>query len=100
MNKIKYITICFAALFSWSEDNDYVLQTLAMYTQGRVLEMGTVIACAATHKDTGEILAFYYLKSTASDIRYYETNNAQVDETDFTNYTRNSLNVEPFLTGI
>jgi len=98
-NKIKHIALCFAALFSCSEDNDDVLQTLATYTQGRALEMGAVIACAATHKDTGEILAFYNLKSTASDIRYYETNNAQVDENDFTNYTRNSLNAEPFFKG-
>ena len=99
MNKIKYITLCFAALLSCSEDNDDVLQTLATYTQGRVFEMGAVIACAASDKDTGEVLAFYYLESQASDIRFYETNNAQVDEKDFTNYTRNSIREEPFFNG-
>jgi len=40
MNKIKYIILSFAGLLSCSEDNDDVLQTLAIYTQGRVFEMG------------------------------------------------------------
>ena len=99
MNKIKYIALCFAALLSCSEDNDDVLQTLATYTQGLVIEMGAVIACAASDKNTGDILVFFYPEFTASDIRFYETNNTQVDENDFKNYTRNLLNAEPFFKG-
>ena len=99
MNKIKYIVLCFLVMLSCLEDNDDVLQNLATYTQGRVLEIGAVIACAASDKDTGEILTFYYPESTASDIRFYETIKAQVDENDFTNYSRILINAEPFFNG-
>lgn len=99
MNKIKYIIICFAVLLSCSEDNDDVLQTLEAYTQDRVFEIGAVIACAASDKNTGDILAFYYPKQGASNIRYYETNTTELDENDFSNYTINTPNKEPFFNG-
>ena len=99
MNKIKYIVLCFLVMLSCLEDNDDVLQNLSTYTQGRVLESGAVIACAASDEDTGEILTYYYPESTASDIRFYETIHAEVDENDFTNYTRVSINAEPFFNG-
>ena len=99
MNKIKYIILCLSILFSCSEDNDDVIQTLNVYTQGRNFETGAVIACAASDKDTGEILTFYYPESGASNLRFYETNNTEVDENDFTNYTRNLLKSEPFFNG-
>ncbi|GAA4962514.1 hypothetical protein GCM10023315_08400 [Algibacter aquimarinus] len=84
---------------SCSEDNDDVLQTLAVYTQGQTIEMGAVIACAASDKDTGEVLTFYYPELGASNIRFYETVNADVDESNFDNYTKNSLSPEPFFNG-
>lgn len=99
MNKIKYIILCLSILFSCSEDNDDVIQTLNVYTQGQNFETGAVIACAASDKDTGEILAFYYPESGASNLRFYETNNTEVDENDFTNYTRNLLKSEPVFNG-
>lgn len=99
MNKIIHIIICFALLLSCSEDNDDVLQTLAVYTQGQTIEMGAVIACAASDKDTGEVLTFYYPELGASNIRFYETVNADVDESNFDNYTKNSLSPEPFFNG-
>lgn len=100
MNKIVYITLCFTLLLSCSSDeDDDALQTLATYTKGQTIEIGAVIACAASDKDTGEILAFYYPELGASNIKFYETTTTEVDETHFENYTENRLNPEPFFNG-
>lgn len=99
MNKIKYIAICFVALLSCSKDNDAIIQTLANYTQGRAIEMGAVIACAASDENTGETLTFYYPEAGASNVKFYETTNVDIDENDFKNYIENKLNPEPFFNG-
>ncbi|WP_396603053.1 hypothetical protein [Algibacter sp. R77976] len=100
MKKINYIIICVLVLLSCSTDNDdEVLQTLATYTQTQDFEMGAVIACAASDKETGEILAFYYPEAGATNIRFYETNSTEVDESDFSNYTPKVLNNEPVFNG-
>ncbi|GAA3636279.1 hypothetical protein [Flavivirga jejuensis] len=99
MNKIKYISILLVLLISCSEDNDDVLQTLQTYTQGEKIEMGAVIACTASDKDSGAILTFYYPEEGASDVRYYETDNVEVKNDDFSNYTRVLLNSEPVFNG-
>lgn len=99
MKKIVYIIMCVFILTSCSEDNDDVLQTLATYIEGETIEVGAVIACAASDKDSGDILTFYYPEEGASDIRYYETLNNQVDASVFLNYTRVLLNSEPVFNG-
>lgn len=101
MKKIGYIIICIFVLASCSEgnDNDDVLQTLASYIEGETIEIGAVIACAASDKDSGDILTFYYPEEGASNIRYYETLNNEVDASVFLNYTRVLLNSEPIFNG-
>lgn len=89
----------FFVLMSCSEDNDDMLQTLATYIEGNTFETGAVIACAASDKNSGDILTFYYLEEGATDIRYYETNNDQVDSNIFLNYTRVLQNSTPFFNG-
>ncbi|MGB5417363.1 hypothetical protein [Algibacter sp.] len=99
MNKISYIILCFVSLLSCSEDHDDAVQTLSNYTQGSTFELGAVIACAASDKNTGEILTFYYPESGASNVRFYETKTIELDENDFTNYIINPLENEPFFNG-
>lgn len=99
MKRIRGVIICVFVLMSCSEDNHDAPQTLANYIEGRTIETGTVIACAASDRDSGDILIFYYPEDSASDIRYYETMNAEVDNSDLRNYNRIFLNPEPFFNG-
>ena len=100
MKKVTYIIISFFVFLSCDENSDNILlQTLETYTNGQVTEMGSVIACAASDENTGDILTFYYPIEGSTDIRYYETNNVDVDNTKLSNYTRISLNSEPFFNG-
>lgn len=96
INKIKYILVCIV-LSSCSNDDD--ITTLASYIDGNTFEIGAVIACAASDKDTNEILTFYYPEIGATDIRFYETNTLDVNPNDFSNYERISLESEPFFNG-
>lgn len=99
MKKIGSLIMCVLVFMSCSEDNDDALQTLATYIEGETIEIGAVIACAASDKDSGDILTFYYPEEGVSDIRYYETLNSQVDASVFSNYTRVFLNSEPIFNG-
>ena len=99
MNKIKYIILCFSILLSCSKDDEEISQSLDTYTQNKAFEMGAVIACAASDNDTGDILTFYYPELGATDIRFYETTNTEVDEADFKNYIRNFPVSEPVFGG-
>ncbi|OEK07862.1 hypothetical protein A8C32_15385 [Flavivirga aquatica] len=102
MNKVKYIIISFLTLVSCSDSSDDVALssiTLESYIKGRTIETGAVIACAASDKDSGEILTFYYPKFGALNVRYYETDKVELDNNDFSNYTRRLLNSTPFFNG-
>ena len=100
MNKIKYIIVSISVLMSCSKDNDdRVLNTLESYVFNKSFETGAVIACAASDADTNAVLTFYYPEEGASNIRFYETENAQVDKSDFSNYRQVSLQGEPFFNG-
>lgn len=99
MNKVIYFILCFVLIVSCTKDNDDVLQTLATYTQGQVTEIGAVIACAASDKDTGEVLTFYYDELGATNVRFYETIRSQVDENDFSNYVQTTIESEPVFNG-
>ena len=97
MNNVKYIILCLAILFSCTEDNDDILdENLDTYLNNRSFEIGAVIACAASAKDSEETLTFYYQKQGATDIRLYETDGTQIDENDFSNYSKSSIEPEPF----
>ncbi len=84
---------------SCTDSDPLKLENLASYLENATYETGGVIACAASDNDTNEILAFYYPEQGAVDIRYYETINSQVDENDFSNYSRIDLPNEPFFNG-
>ena len=99
MKKTAYIIMYVFVFMACSKDHDDVVQTLATYIEVEAFEIGAVIACAASDKDSGDILTFYYPEKGASDIRYYETSGNQVDANAFSNYTRVSLNNAPFFNG-
>ncbi|KAA5828055.1 hypothetical protein FPF71_04275 [Algibacter amylolyticus] len=99
MSKLKYIAICLWVLVSCARDNDDDIQTLATYIQGRTVELGAVIACAASDEVNGDILTFYYAESGASNVRFYETLGVDVDPNDFKNYTLNNVESEPIFNG-
>ncbi|MDO5978152.1 hypothetical protein [Flavivirga spongiicola] len=98
INKILYV-LTVLVMFSCSSDRDDEPLSLASYLEGRVFEVGAVIACAASDHDTKDILTFYYPKEGALNIRYYETTNTQVDNSDFSNYTQILLKNDPFFNG-
>ncbi|WP_418604539.1 hypothetical protein [Hwangdonia sp.] len=100
MNKLKYILVCLFAFTSCSKDADDDLRnTLEAYVLNRSFEVGAVIACAASDENTNEILTFYYPESGATHIRLYETENAQVDQNEFSNYVQITIPNEPFFNG-
>lgn len=96
-SKIKYVFIGLI-IFSCSNTDDEII-TLATYLNNNTFETGAVIACAASDEISNEILTFYYSEEGASNIRYYETETTQIDESDFSNYTRKQLQSEPFFNG-
>ena len=98
MKKTQFIFLCVLVLLSCSKDDEMV-QTLATYIEDKIIEVGGVIACAASHEDTGEVLTFFYPEKGATNIRYYETLNNQVDEANFSNYTQITLESEPVFNG-
>ena len=98
MKKIQSIVLIIIVLFSCSKEDD-VEETLATYTANKSIETGAVIACAATDEQTGEVLAFYYPKEGATNIRYYETLNDLVDSANLSNYSQVLTPNEPVFNG-
>ena len=100
MKKIKYIFVSLLVFTSCLKDNDDDLQnTLQTYILNKPFEMGAVISCAASNENTNEILTFYYPEIGATNIRFYETENAQVDKNDFSNYRQITIQNNPFFNG-
>lgn len=86
-------------VLSCSSSDDMLKLDLASYLLNKTIETGAVIACAASDENTNEVLTFFYPESGASHIRFYETENVQVDKNDFSNYIKVNLQSEPFFNG-
>jgi len=99
MKSIKIIVICLFILSCSNDNNDILEQTLSAYVQGRTTELGSVIACAASAKDSESILTFYYPEKGAVNIRLYETKSADFNPDDFENYNLVTVKSEPFFNG-
>ena len=78
-------------IFSCTEDNDITVpRNLQEYIDSSSTEgLGEVIACAASAEGSTSLsYIFYYPEEGATDIRYYEADSLDVDETDFSKYRR------------
>lgn len=98
MKYYEYIIMCLV-LLSCSQDKDDVVESLASYIEGKTTEMGAVIACAASHNDSGNVLTFFYPEEGATNVRIFETINPEINQNDFSNYNSVSLGSEPVFNG-
>jgi len=73
--------------------------TLSTYILNKTIETEAVIACAGSDLDTNNVLVFYYPETGASNIRLYETVDAEVDNNKFSNYSRIEIEELPFFNG-
>ena len=100
MKYVKFLIICVFVFSSCEKDSDdTIFETLSSYINNRTYELGAVIACAASEEDSNAILTFYYPEVGATNIRFYKTVNADVDKLDFSKYTQDFLESEPFFNG-
>jgi hypothetical protein len=100
MNKyFTFLLICGGLLFSCSDSDTNLEATLASYLDNQAIELGGVIACAASDVETNAILTFYYPEEGATNIQYYETSSTDTDENNFSNYLEIDLEPEPFFNG-
>ncbi len=60
--------------------------TLKAIVDGSETVLDNVIACAASNKDDNRVSVFLYPRDGSTNLRYFETDNAQVDKNDFGNY--------------
>ncbi|KGL58585.1 hypothetical protein [Polaribacter sp. Hel1_85] len=93
-----YLIALFVSLFFFSctEDNDVTVpRNLQEYIDSSsTKDFGEVIACAASAEGSTSLsYVFYYPEEGATDIRYYEADSLDVDETDFSKYRRQILTV-------
>lgn len=99
MDKFKYLILSFLVVISCTDNDDIIEQTLGLYTLNKPIETGAVIACAASDKDTGEVLTFFYPEEGATNIRFYETETALQDHEDYSNYKQVFIESNPFFNG-
>lgn len=88
--------------FSCTEDNDITVpRNLQEYIESSSTnDLGEVIACAASASGSTSVsYIFYYPEAGATDIRYYEADSLNVDETDFSKYRRQILSVTDVFDG-
>lgn len=64
--------------------------TLENFLEDTEIVIDNVIACAASNFDTSTISVFFYPRIGASNLQYFETENAEVYKNDFLNYERKS----------
>lgn len=92
MSKINYIIclLCWVLSACNNDENTIVLNTsLATLINSNDIEVDNVIACASgSGSDEDSIVAYVYPSPEATDIRYYETDNINVDKNDYSKYQR------------
>jgi hypothetical protein len=89
-------------LFSCTEDNDITVpRNLQEYIDSSTSsDLGEVIACAASVSGSTSLsYIFYYPVEGATDIRYYEADSLDIDQTDFSKYRRQILTVTDVFDG-
>jgi len=101
MKILKVIAVCIF-IVSCSGDNaviEVAEGNLATYINSRQIETGAVIACAASNENNTAILTFFYPETNATNIRFYQTETAEVDKLDYSKYKMQTITSEPFFNG-
>ncbi|AXG68355.1 hypothetical protein KORDIASMS9_00570 [Kordia sp. SMS9] len=100
MNKLKillYLTVFSTILSCQSDDTVEAIRIentakLSDIIANRTIENGAVIACAASDtSNTAIVNIFYYLEEGATNVQFFETNTADVDANDYSNYRKLDL---------
>lgn len=101
MNMLKYMALLFLAMLSCDNDDDIVVnESLASLVAMHAVEVDNVIACASGLKDDeNSIIAYLYPRLGATDIRYYETTDIEVDKNEYQNYKQFVLSQEDLFNG-
>lgn len=73
---------------------DFDGPTLAMSLVNKEIALSSVIACAGSTPDQSLVRVYFYPRLGVTNIRYFETKNADVDPNDFYNYKELSLPFE------
>lgn len=104
--KFKYLcfftSIIVLFFYSCAEDNDITVpRNLQEYLDVNTnREIDSINAFAANVNDSENITyVFYYPEDNATEVRYYETEDVDVDENDFSNYRRKNLTVQDVFAG-
>jgi hypothetical protein len=98
MKLLKYICVLVILVSCSNDDERQIDNNLSAYILNRTIEIGAVIACAASDKVTNEVLVFYYPESGASNIKLFETD-ALAEKNEFLNYTEIETEPVPFFNG-
>ncbi len=82
-----------------SNDKEESSITLEQIIKNSDVVLDNVIACAAKIEKEASISVFLYLRAGATDIRYFETENATVDKNNFKNYIELKPKLLPVFNG-
>jgi hypothetical protein len=99
--KVLKLIIALSIITSCSNNDDTVIaiNILSDYVNGRIIETGAVIACAASEENTNVVLTFFYPEEGATNIQYFETEDETAVNSNFENYKRVRLESSPFFNG-
>ena len=86
-----YFLILVAILVGCSTDMDNRDSTLEESLSDDNPVLNNVIACAASNENDDLVSVFFYPRDGASNVKYFETENVNVDKNDFDNYYRIDL---------
>ncbi len=102
MRRINIFLACLFLLTACNSDDittDQTGTTLADIVAQNTVEVDNVIACASGSVNVNEIVAYVYPRPGATDLRYFETENASVDKNEYQNYVQIDLPEEDFFNG-
>lgn len=97
----KLLLLALVLCISCSKDNIETYETLNEYVDLNSLNSKDhVIACAASKADNSNtVFVFFYPVPGATDFKYFETENTDVEKSDLTLYSEVDLSVEPVFNG-
>lgn len=87
LNKLKYYSLFFILMvYGCSEDSFTALSSLDVALNGETVVKDNVIACAASADKEGFVNVFFYPREGATNFRYFETEDIEVDKNNFEAY--------------